>query len=30
MLNEQHPLASLIDIIGVLIEYYESDRIPEL
>lgn len=28
--NEQHPLASLMDIIGVLIEQYENDRVPEL
>ena len=27
--NEQHPLASLMDIIGVLIEYYENENIPE-
>ena len=28
--NEQHPLASLMDVIGVLIEYYENEHIPEL
>ena len=28
--NEQHPLASLMDIIGVLIEYYENEHIPEI
>ncbi|NJL92152.1 MAG: hypothetical protein HC916_22080 [Coleofasciculaceae cyanobacterium SM2_1_6] len=28
--NEQHPLASLMDIIGVLIEYYENKHISEL
>ena len=28
--NEHHPLASLMDIIGVLIEQYENDRVPEL
>jgi len=28
--NEQHPLASLMDIIGVLIEHYENEHIPEL
>jgi HTH-type transcriptional regulator / antitoxin HigA len=28
--NEEHPLASLMDIIGVLIEQYETDRVPEL
>ena len=28
--NEQHPLASLMNIIGVLIEYYENEHIPEL
>ncbi|HAN73586.1 MAG TPA: hypothetical protein DCQ51_07210 [Planktothrix sp. UBA8407] len=28
--NEQHPLVSLMDIIGVLIEHYENEHIPEL
>ncbi len=28
--DEQHPLASLMDIIGVLIEQYEREHIPEL
>ena len=28
--NEQHPLASLMEIIGVLIEQYENDHVPEL
>ncbi|HEY9705473.1 MAG TPA: hypothetical protein V6C58_23750 [Allocoleopsis sp.] len=28
--NEQHPLASLMEIIGVLIENYENNNIPEL
>lgn len=28
--NESHPLASLMEIIGVLIENYESQNIPEL
>ncbi len=28
--NEAHPLASLMDILGVLIEQYENDRVPEL
>jgi HTH-type transcriptional regulator/antitoxin HigA len=28
--NEQHPLASLMDILGVVIEQYETDRVPEL
>ena len=28
--NEQHPLASLMDIIGVLIKSYENEHIPEL
>jgi HTH-type transcriptional regulator/antitoxin HigA len=28
--NEQHPLASLMDILGVLIEHYENQHIPEL
>jgi HTH-type transcriptional regulator / antitoxin HigA len=28
--NEAHPLASLMDIIGVLIEHYENVNVPEL
>ena len=28
--NESHPLASLMEIIGVLIENYENQNIPEL
>jgi HTH-type transcriptional regulator/antitoxin HigA len=28
--DESHPLASLMEIVGVLIEKYEDDRIPEL
>jgi len=28
--NEQHPLASLMDILGILIEHYENDHVPEL
>jgi HTH-type transcriptional regulator/antitoxin HigA len=28
--NEAHPLASLMDLLGVLIEQYENDRVPEL
>lgn len=28
--DEAHPLASLMDILGVLIEQYENDRVPEL
>ena len=28
--NEAHPLASLMDILGVLIEQYENDVVPEL
>jgi HTH-type transcriptional regulator/antitoxin HigA len=28
--NEQHPPASLMDVIGVLIEKYEDERVPEL
>ena len=28
-LNENHPLASLIDIIGSLIEQYENENVPE-
>lgn len=28
--DEQHPLASLTDVIGVLIENYEDEHVPEL
>ena len=28
--NESHPLASLLEIVGVLIEKYEDEHIPEL
>ena len=28
--NEDHPLASLMDVLGVLIEKYEDDQVPEL
>jgi HTH-type transcriptional regulator / antitoxin HigA len=28
--NESHPLASLMEIVGVLIEKYEDERVPEL
>ncbi|MDB9459366.1 hypothetical protein PN480_03480 [Dolichospermum circinale CS-1225] len=28
--DETHPLASLIEVIGVLIENYENEHIPEL
>lgn len=28
--DESHPLASLMEVIGVLIENYEDRRIPEL
>lgn len=28
--NEAHPLASLMEIIGVLIEHYENANVPEL
>jgi len=28
--NETHPLASLMEIIGVLIEKYENEHIPEI
>jgi len=28
--KEAHPLASLMEIIGVLIEQYETENIPEL
>ncbi len=28
--DESHPLASLMEILGVLIENYESEHVPEL
>jgi HTH-type transcriptional regulator/antitoxin HigA len=28
--DENHPLASLMDILGLLIEKYEDERVPEL
>ncbi|TVR12653.1 MAG: hypothetical protein EA395_05545 [Phormidium sp. GEM2.Bin31] len=28
--NEQHSLASLMEIIGILIETYENNQVPEL
>lgn len=28
--NESHPLASLMEVIGVLIEKYEDEFVPEL
>ncbi len=28
--DESHPLASLMEIIGLLIESYESENVPEL
>jgi len=28
--NESHPLASLMEIVGVLIENYEAGHVPEL
>ncbi|MEM8543965.1 MAG: hypothetical protein AAGF66_08255 [Cyanobacteria bacterium P01_H01_bin.119] len=28
--SESHPLASMMDVIGVLIENYESEHVPEL
>ena len=28
--DESHPLASLMEVIGVLIEKYEDDNVPEL
>lgn len=28
--NESHPLASLMEIVGVLIEKYEEERVSEL
>ena len=28
--NKSHPLASLMEVIGVLIEKYEDEHVPEL
>lgn len=28
--NEAHPLASLMEIVGVMIEHYENANVPEL
>ena len=28
--NEDHPLSSLMEVIGVLIEKYEDEHVPEL
>jgi HTH-type transcriptional regulator / antitoxin HigA len=28
--EEDHPLASLMEVLGVLIEKYEDDHVPEL
>ena len=28
--DEAHPLASLMEVVGVLIEKYEDDQVPEL
>ena len=28
--DEDHPLASLMDVLGVLIEKYEDEHVPEL
>ena len=28
--DEDHPLASLMDVVGVLIERYEDEHVPEL
>lgn len=28
--DESHPLTSLVEIVGVLIEKYEDDHVPEL
>jgi HTH-type transcriptional regulator / antitoxin HigA len=28
--NEQHPLASLMEVIGVLVEKYEDENVPEI
>jgi HTH-type transcriptional regulator/antitoxin HigA len=28
--DESHPLASLMEVVGVLVEKYEDDHIPEI
>ena len=28
--NESHPLASLMEVVGVLVEKYEDENVPEL
>lgn len=28
--NEKHPLASLMELVGVLIEQYENSNVPEI
>ncbi len=28
--NENHPLASLMEMLGILIENYEQENVPEL
>ena len=28
--DENHPLASLMDVLGVLVEKYEDEQVPEL
>jgi HTH-type transcriptional regulator/antitoxin HigA len=28
--NENHPLASLMEILGILIENYEQENVPQL
>jgi HTH-type transcriptional regulator/antitoxin HigA len=28
--NESHPLASLLEVVGALIERYENEHVPEL
>jgi HTH-type transcriptional regulator/antitoxin HigA len=28
--NENHPLASMMEILGLLIEKYEDERVPEI
>ena len=28
--NEEHPLASMMEVLGVLVEKYEDDHVPEL
>jgi HTH-type transcriptional regulator/antitoxin HigA len=28
--DEEHPLASLMDVVGTLVEKYEDEHVPEL